>query len=74
MSKLFIKTGILLALFLLVVTPLHGQGKSNQAPGQQKKEAQKAVEQKVTIGSLDTVTENSVIIENKKHSLIRLQK
>ncbi|KKS83768.1 MAG: hypothetical protein UV59_C0032G0016 [Candidatus Gottesmanbacteria bacterium GW2011_GWA1_43_11] len=67
MSKLFIKTGILLALFLLVVTPLHGQGKSNQAPGQQKKEAQKAVEQKVTIGSLDTVTENSVIIENKKN-------
>ena len=66
MRKLLVKTGMVLALFLIAVTPLHGQGKSNQAPGQNKTE-KKITTQKVTIGSLDSVTENSVVVENKKN-------
>lgn len=67
MKKFFIKTGIALTLLLLTVTPLYSQGKSNEAPGQQKKEEQKTVEQKVIIGSLNAVTENSVTVENKNN-------
>ena len=65
MNKLFIRSGLLLVLLFIVVTPLYGQGKSDQSPGQQKKE-EKTAGQKVTIGSVDKVTENSVTVENKK--------
>ena len=71
LGNIFIPVMLTIFVLTIYVVPSYAQGKSNQAPGQNKSETQndnsnKGKKEDVVVGRVENVTDNKVVVEDKK--------